>query len=149
MEIGKIVAGCWILLILFFISAGIFNAINSKMNVDKKDIYGNYVIDREMFAGKNANWQYNHFKFKIDEEEFIFYNMNNDGIVIDSIKRKIIFVNGYSSPQLRIFSSDDKSLLIENEPTLYRKSWSFYYVFRSKKYGNMFFKKDNWKKLEN
>jgi hypothetical protein len=38
------------------------------MELDKEDIYGNYVIDRDICSGKQADWQYNHYRFKITEE---------------------------------------------------------------------------------
>ena len=47
---------------IFFISLPFLLAIlsffTSKKEVEKEDIYGEYVIDREKCAGKQADWQY-------------------------------------------------------------------------------------------
>jgi len=51
-------------------------------------------------------------------------------------------------PLLRIHRSAEMHHIIEEEPTLYRNVWSFYYVFKSQKFGNVFFKKGKWKALK-
>lgn len=60
---------------LFFLIWGIY-LINSIINwysksptiVTKNRLYGNYIIDTTYFRGKNANWQYHHFKIKIEQD---------------------------------------------------------------------------------
>ncbi|NRF37488.1 hypothetical protein [Pedobacter foliorum] len=39
--------------------------------------------------------------------------------------------------------------IMDGDPTIYRDTWSFYLVFNSPKFGNMFFKKGAWEPLDN
>ena len=142
----KIIVVLWISIILLFISGSIFN---SKKEIQTKDIYGEYVIDRNKFSGKNADWQYNHYKFEIkNNHEFIFYRLNDHGKVVNQNKGKIEIIEGFASPRIRIIELVNEDRLIEEEPTLYREIWNFYYVFKTEKFGNMFFKKGKWKYLD-
>lgn len=145
----QIIGAFWISIIAFFILGSIYNFLNSKKNISMKDIYGEYIIDREKYSGKYSDWQYNHYKFEITKnDEFIFYNLNNQGRVINENKGKIQIVKGYASPRIRIIQLEKEDQLIEKEPTLYREIWNFYYVFKTKKSGNMFYKKGKWKHLD-
>ncbi len=38
--------------------------------------------------------------------------------------------------------------ILASSPTIYRDSWDFYMVFKSKKYYNMFFRKGKWKSID-
>ncbi len=135
----KLFFGFWGFVILLFCILSIIGFINSKTEVDKKDIYGTYVIDKEMFKGKNADWQYEHFSFEITKNnDFIFYEYNNNRV--KSVhKGKVDFVEGYTSPHIRIVDLKPDHQVVEKEPLLVRNKWNFYYVFKSKKFGNMFF----------
>lgn len=62
---GKIAGALWLGLISLIVLFCILSVFNSKKEIDKDDIYGEYIIDRNKCAGKQADWQYNHYRFKI------------------------------------------------------------------------------------
>lgn len=119
----------------------------SKMDVRRADIYGTYVIDRSHYAGKQADWQYDHFKFKIEQpDNFTFYVMEKDTLVA-FYRAKLRFSQRF--PQrfaLEMIDTPPHHIIAEN-PILYRVPHSFYYVFHSKKLGNVFFTKKKWYQL--
>ena len=43
----------------------------------KKDYYGSYIINRNYFAGKQADWQYDHFRFEIRDNDSIYFYMTD------------------------------------------------------------------------
>jgi hypothetical protein len=115
-----------------------------KMNVTRSNIYGTYVIDRSRYAGKQADWQYDHFKFKIEQpDKFTFYVMEEDTLVA-FYRAKVIFSERFPRRiALEMIDTPAHHIIAEN-PTLYREPYSFYYVFNSKKLGNVFFTKKKW-----
>lgn len=116
--------------------------------IKKRHIYGEYIIDRSMFAGKQADWQYNTYRFEINKNnQLIFYQTEGDAIV-QADTALVSFVENYHNTRIRIHSQQKAMHHILNDsPTLYRRGRSFYYVFRSPQYGNVFFKKGEWKPL--
>ena len=91
---------------IFFISIPflltIISFFTSKKEVEKEDIYGEYVIDREKYAGKQADWQYNHYRFKItDDNKIIFYITEKENIV-KTIEGKVEFTEYSHSPHIKI-----------------------------------------------
>lgn len=136
--------GFWISVIFLFLILVMGDFINRKATIKKDNLYGIYVIDKEMFKGKNANWQYQHFSFLITKnDEFIFYEYSDNGSIKSVHKGKVEFVDFYVSPHLRILNLQPNHQVVESEPLLVRKKWGFYYVFKSKKFGNMFFIKQD------
>lgn len=137
---------------IFFISIPflltIISFFTSKKEVEKEDIYGEYVIDREKYAGKQADWQYNHYRFKItDDNKIIFYITEKENI-IKTIEGKVEFTDYSHSPHLKIELDEPEFHILKENPTLYREVWSFYYVFESEKYNNVFFTKGNWRPID-
>jgi len=125
------------------------------MILTQQDIYGTYVIDKDRFPGKQADWQYENFRFKItDHNELIFESLIYDSKwKADTVK--VSYSSGYydedkkeyCNQKLRVHSDSTSHHIIRDNPTLYRQSFSgFYYVFESEKFGNVFFKKGQWKK---
>lgn len=144
----KINIALWILFasspfILSFVSI-----FTTKKTVEKNDIYGDYIIDRNICAGKQSDWQYNHYRFKITENNKIFFYITNEEKIIKTIEGKVEFTNGYYSPHLKIQLEEPKFHILKENPSLYREIWSFYYVFESEKFKNIFFTKGNWKPLD-
>jgi len=66
--IGAIIIG----IPLFFT---LIKPLTSKMIVNENDTRGKYVIDREMFSGKQADWQYNHFRFEITNNDIFLFHI--------------------------------------------------------------------------
>lgn len=140
--------GYGIILFPFFliILSSVYNTLFvEKMNLSKNEIYGEYVIDTDKFEGKNTDWQYDHFKMDITRDNKLkLYIYNNDGNVAKIITRKIEIMEGYTNARLNINPNSSDYHILQENPTLYRNVWSFYYVFHSSKYGNMFFVKKAW-----
>jgi hypothetical protein len=90
---------------------------------------------------------YDHYRFEITEKnEFIFYLIEKDKIK-KTFKGTVEFLETYKQPRIIIKVSNPTYHIIEEKPTLYRTIWSFYYVFHSPKYGNVFFTKGTWKPI--
>lgn len=136
----KLFAGFWIFLFFCYLLSAIIGCIYDKKTVDRGDLYGKYVIYKEMFKGKNSDWQYKHFSFEITEDdEFVFYEYFDNGKVKSSHRGDVEFVDSYRSPHLRILNLKPAHQIVEEEPLLVRNTWEFYYVFKSKQFGNVFF----------
>lgn len=72
---GKLLGLIWSGVIgLVFISLSI-QALMAKKTLRKKDFYGEYVIDRTLFRGKQADWQYDNFHFEIKENDSIYLSV--------------------------------------------------------------------------
>jgi len=124
----------------------IIHFFTKKGIVKKEDIYGKYVIDRTKYSGKQSDWQYNHFQFEITKQnQFIFYQTEY-GKILDSDTINIEFLEVYSSHRVKLVGGY-RHHIIQDNPTLFRNVWSFYYVFHSPKFGNLFFKKGKWKNI--
>jgi hypothetical protein len=118
-----------------------------KKQLERNDIYGSYVIDRPMYPGKQSDWQYNHYKFEITtQDSFKLYYMEK-GRIVKTYKAKVKFLDGYKY-RLTLKADSPGYHLIDSVPTLYRRVFSFYYVFTSPLYHNVFFTKGDWKPID-
>ena len=141
---GRILGIIWLTFLSLMILLWFISFLNSKTELNQNDIYGDYVIDKTMFKGKQADWQYEHFKFTITKNNKMFFYIMENGKIVKTISGNIEFKKYYKSPRLVLNFKEPKFHILQQNPTLYRKNWSYYYVFESTKYGNMFFKKTNW-----
>lgn len=130
----------WGLTVMLFIIAGISNYYRTPIRLTRQDIIGEYRIDTNFFTGTNANWQFEHFRFFIKDSDSIEFIVHTDNKTISkTYKHKVTFTGG--TPTLWRISADTTHHVIQHQPTLYRGHKKFYYVFRSDKFGNMFFRK--------
>lgn len=144
---GILLAFVWFPIFGLLLLVGVVRIFTEKKILDRHDIYGEYMIDRTKFAGSQADWQYNHYRFEITEKnEFIFYITEKDKI-IKTYKGNVEFLELYKQPRIIIKTENPSYHIIEQKPTLYRSIWSFYYMFNSPKYGNVFFTKGKWKPI--
>jgi len=60
---------------------------------------------------------------------------------------RVRYTRANTNPRIVITMNRTPHHILKETPTLYRKVWSFYYVFESEKFGNMFFKKGDWKPI--
>lgn len=135
-----ILGGIWGMTILVFIFVSIFDFNRKPILLTKQDIIGEYRIDKTLYPGKNANWQYKHFKFYItDKDSILFVFMREKEIPLAIFKHKINYSDG--PPALWKIIADSTNHILKNQPILYRGHERFYYVFHSEKFGNMFFRK--------
>ncbi len=69
---GIALIGMWCGIILIWILSVIIQPFYTKKVLDKSDFYGEYIVDRNYFSGKQADWQYNNFRFEIKENDSIY-----------------------------------------------------------------------------
>jgi hypothetical protein len=141
---GKIAGIIWLGVIGLGIISVIIHSLRAKKILKKKDYYGQYVIDRSYFSGKQADWQYNHFRFEIKENDSIYLYITDNDKILKKFAGTVATVNPYGSERLSIRMQQPVHHVFTSNPTIYRSTWSFYMVFNSPKFGNMFFKKGEW-----
>ena len=142
--LGFIFIGVFILVFL----SGIVQWFTAKTLLDKKDYYGEYIINRDYFSGKQADWQYNNFRFEIKENDSIYFYITNKEKILKTYRGTITTTKPYNSERLIINMAQPTHHIMLSNPTIYRSSWSFYLVFYSPKFNNVYFKKGQWKPLD-
>ena len=145
---GKALSGIWIVVIGLVLLVSIVNLIASLNELDRDDIYGDYVIDRTKYPGKQSDWQYEHFRFEINQNDEILFHLTERAKILKTYKGKIHFLDQYKVPRIVLNFENSKHHIINENPTLFRKGKTFYYVFYSSKFGNVFFTKDKWKEID-
>ena len=126
----------------------IVQAFTDKKELKKKDYYGKYVINREYFPGRQADWQYDHFQFEIKKDDSIFLYATNGNEVLKTYRGTISTTKPYSSERLIIKMEQPTHHIMTSDPTTYRGVWDFYLVLNSPKFNNMCFIKGKWKPIK-
>lgn len=141
---GKAVGFIWLGMVGIIIVFVTIKALVSKKTLKKQDFYGQYIVDRNYFRGAQADWQYDNFHFEIKENDSVYLYATNE----DRIRKKFIgtikTLKQYGSERLVVNVKQPGHHIFQSNPTIYRSHWSFYLVFNSPRFGNMFFKKDPW-----
>lgn len=145
---GKALGCIWLGVLALILLVVVIGVFTSKKELDKNDVYGHYVIDRTKFPGLQADWQYNHFRFEITKQNEFLFHITDKQTIKHTYKGKVKFLETYDRPRIVLEVDTPHHHIINNKPTLYRTIWSFYYVFKSPKFGNVFFTKGNWKPIE-
>lgn len=125
--------------ILLFVISIVKRRNEQPIPLSKKDIIGNYRIDKHFYPGRNTNWQYDHFRFTITSTDSIYFFITRKDTVIKIMKQKLVYFGG--PPDLWRIEGDSLHHIIKHPPVLYRGHKKFYYVFHSAHYGNIFFRK--------
>lgn len=123
------------LVLLFLLLVFIFG----RVDVDRGRIIGHYEVDTNFYPGPNANWQKEHYRFEITKDnKLILYEK-----LADSTERQYFGdINwSFGPPDKWSISMKNQHHVIDKHPTLYRSNKKFYYVFKTKNFGNMFFRK--------
>lgn len=147
---GKIIGIIWLGLIgLVFLSLTI-QRLTAKRELDKQDYYGAYIIDRNYFKGKQANWQYNSFRFEIKENDSIYFYVTANERILETYKGTISTTNPNIYKSVRLITNMEQPIIhiMRTNPTIYRTVWNFQLVFYSDKFNNMYFKKGAWKPID-
>jgi len=115
----------------------------------KKDYYGEYIVNRDYFSGRQSDWQYDHFRFEIRENDSIYFYVTEKGKVVNTYRGiiKTTDPNQYISERLITNMEQPTYHILTSNPTTYRSFWSFNLVFYSSKFNNVYFKKGQWKPL--
>lgn len=146
--IGKILGFIWLGIFGLALLSGIIQWLTSKTELDKDDYYGEYVINRDYFKGEQTDWQYNHFRFEITDEDSIFFYVTDKEKILKTYRGTIKTTTPYSSARLIIEMEEPTHHILTSNPTTYRSAWNFYLVFKSPKFHNVFFKQGKWKSIE-
>lgn len=141
---GKVLGFIWLLILILMVFSFLINAITEKKKLRRKDFTGGYIVDRSFFSGRNANWQYDTFKFEIKENDSLYFYIMEGGRPVKKIVATIKTLDIYPSHRLIINVSAPRSHLIDSIPTIYRDGSSFHLIFNSSKFGNMYYKKGSW-----
>lgn len=144
-ELGYLLLGLIGLLALVYL----ISTLAADKVLQKGDYYGEYIIDRKYFKGKQADWQYNNFRFKIEKDNNIYFYITDKEKILKTYKGKISTLKSYRSERLVIDMEQPTFHLLQSNPTVYRSAWNFYLVFYSNKFNNMYFKKGTWKSISN
>lgn len=119
-------------IICFFLS--LLAGLEGPVRLSPEKVTGLYEIDRGMFPGPQADWQHATYSLEISEE----FLTVRDARTTTSWTYPIAM---FSTGRWGFGSPEPRHHLIANGPTLYRGSFSHYYVFKSPLYGNVFFRK--------
>ncbi len=145
---GKIVGYFWLGLLGLFILGNIIRLLTDKKKLEKKDYYGEYIVDRGFFTGRQADWQYDNFRFAIKDNDSIYFYVTDKEIILKTFRGTISTVKPWSSERLVINMEQPTHHIMTSNPTTFRSAWSFYLVFYSPKFNNVYFKKGQWKQLD-
>lgn len=125
--------------VLFFLPF----VFNPGGGIKESKIIGKYVVNTNVLPGKNADWQYEHYRLEITKNKDLIISFYDNGALMSKDSVKYTFVRRFVSDRIKILGPSQHHLFQDN-PTLYRKGSSFTYRFYSKKYGNMYFRKKKW-----
>lgn len=145
---GRIVIYFWGFVFALYLIAQVMHFINSKTVLDKEDFYGTYIIDRNYFSGKQADWQYNHYRFEIKENDSVYFHVTNGSAITETYKGKISTKAPFKSARPVFKMALPSHHVLNSNPTIYRDSWDFMMVFKSPKFHNMYFRKGEWKEID-
>jgi hypothetical protein len=145
---GKLLLSALAFPFVLFALVQVIGIFINKKNISHDDIYGTYIIDRSKFNSKQAMWQYNHFRFEITQKNRLLFYKTEKQKVVKTYTGTVTFIDGSAQPHIVLKADSPGYHLIDSMPTLYRKPFSFYYVFHSPRFGNVFFKKGNWEETD-
>ncbi|WP_210116090.1 hypothetical protein [Hymenobacter wooponensis] len=144
----KVLVGLWGVVFGLIALAWLIHLFTPKSELEKEDYYGQYVIDRSKFPGRQADWQYNHFRFEITSDDRITFHQTNGSTVIKTYLGEISTVKPYSSHRLVVRMKQPTHHILASNPTVYRQKGHFYLVFESRHFGSVFFIKNDWVPLQ-
>ncbi|SFU80352.1 hypothetical protein [Pontibacter akesuensis] len=144
--IGKILGIIWLGVFGLVLLSGILRWLTSKTELEKDDYYGEYVVNRDYFKGRQTDWQYNHFRFEITDQDSIFFHVTDKEKILNTYRGTIKTTDpgNYRSDRLIIQMDKPTHHIMTSNPTTYRSAWSFYLVFSSPEFYNVFFRKGKW-----
>ncbi len=147
---GKILRYFWLGLFGLFCLGAVIKLLTDQKELDKEDYYGEYIINRDYFPGRQADWQYEKFRFEIKENDSIYFYETDNEKILKTYRGtvKTTDPSQYKSARLKINMDQPTHHIMLSNPTTYRSAWSFYLVFYSPKFNNVYFKKGQWKPLD-
>jgi hypothetical protein len=144
---GKAIGLIWLGVVGLVLLVATLHWLIDKKELDQSDYYGSYIIDRSFFPGKQADWQYNHFRFEIRPNDSIYFYVTDHAQIRQMYRGAIRTTTSYASKRLILQVEQPSHHILQSDPTTYRSAWSFYLVFNSPKFHNVYFKKGIWKPI--
>lgn len=148
--IGKTLGIIWLGIFGLMILSGTVQWLTDKTVLEQKDYYGQYIVNRDFFPGKQADWQYDNFRFEIKDNDSIYFYLTDKEKILKTYRGTIKTTDPsqYRSARLIIKMEQPTHHILTSNPTTYRSAWNFYLVFYSPKFNNVYFKKGQWKSLD-
>ncbi|UZR99392.1 hypothetical protein [Chondrinema litorale] len=146
--IGKMIGYILLGIFVFTLFSSFMAWLTSDIELEKDDYYGEYVIKRDHFRGKQADWIYNHFRFEITNKDSIYFYETDNERILKTYRGTIKTTTPYNSARLIIEMEQPTHHILTSNPTTYRSTWDFYLVFNSPEFHNVFFEKGKWEPLE-
>jgi len=99
---GKILGLIWLGIfgLIFLVAIITIHFFPHKRELDRDDIYGEYIIDRTKFPGKQADWQYDHFRFEITKQNEFLFHLTDKGTITKTYKGTVEFLKAYNDQEL-------------------------------------------------
>lgn len=116
--------------------------LNSDVKLSHGDFHGDYVIDRDYFPGPNAQWQYEHYKFTIRQDDSLFFYVMAGDSVKSVFKGKMNVSTAYASARITFDMHQPVHHVFTEQPLIVRSCWGFNIVLYSPFYNHMYFEKD-------
>ena len=135
----KKIAIIWLTPVVFFGSIIFVLWLNKPIPITKDRILGSYEIDTSFYPGANSQWQKKYFRFEVtNDDHFVLYERQEDNSEREYLG-KVLWDMG--PPSKWSIKMEAPHHVVDEHPVLYRSNKRFYYVFNSKRFGNMFFRK--------
>lgn len=126
----------------------VINFCENGKRVKRSDYTGQYVINRKFYAGKQADWQYEHFRFEIKSDDAIEFHVTEKDRIVKTYYGTVSTSHYDRTERLIINMNQPTHHIMSSNPTLYRGVWNFILVFQSPKFRNVCFKKAQWTPIE-
>lgn len=134
----------WLSVLLIISILFISRCLNAKIVLAKKDFYGTYAINRNYFPGADADWQYNHYRLIIREDDSVFFYATNKNKILKVYKGFMFCNETYPSARIRFEMEAPTHHIFSEQPLITRSRWNFMLVFFSPFYHNMYFEKGDF-----
>ena len=145
---GQALGVFWLCILGFVFIGSVTQWLTQKTNLERKDYHGQYIINRDYFPGKQTDWQYNNFRFEIKENDSLYFYVMDKEKIVKTYRGVIQTPKTYNSARLILNMEQPTHHIINDNPTIYRSAWNFYLVFYSPKFSNVYFKKGQWKVID-
>ena len=99
---GSALAIIWVTIFGLILLSFILRWFTEKTILDKKDYYGEYIVNRDYFPGKQADWQYNNFRFEIKNNDSIYFYVTDEEKILKTYRGTITTTQSYNSERLII-----------------------------------------------
>jgi hypothetical protein len=115
---GRIIGYFWFGLFCLFILGTVIRLLTDKKKLDRNDYTGQYIVSRSFFAGRQSDWQYDHFRFEIKANDSIFFYVTNKEKIIKTYRGtiKTTEANQHSSKRLIINMEQPTHHILTSDP---------------------------------